>query len=483
MVKRNKELLVFALIIISILLLYVLYVSSFMNLILRIIFAFLLLIFVGLKIQNVIGASGGYGLYMMGSKKGLNVIDNLSKNHKTFWEVMAVWGLTLGFGLLSYPLLKGKIDKRIYVFGIISIILIMLFVLPYIANSFQFINLPRLQNALSTSQSQPQTGLSAISSYVTLGITIFAGFTGSIFYSIILNSESILASIVLYVVNPSLGAAGSGIASQIPGVAPVIPGIDIPLLAGVISLALLLIIHEFSHGVLARTAKVKLKSIGLLVFGFIPIGGYVEPDEKMVDKLNSTKQTNIFSAGIAANFLAMIIFFVLVVIFTTYVIPSAIPYKVLVSGTSPNYPANNILKSGMQVLKWNNYSVNNITTLTKAAAQDRPNGTVTVVTNNGTYAFKAVTSPSNSSKGVIGVMLAYKPVLSTPYEKVIYFFYTLFSLSLLLNFLVAVVNLLPIPGFDGYRIYRANIKNTFFVNALGAFIIIMILVNVLPWLF
>ena len=479
MEKRSIELIVAALVIISILFIYFLYYASFINLMSRVGLAFLMLIAVGITIQRLMGLSGGYGFYMLGSKKGLSTIAHIAQRHKVFWDVMAVWGLTLGFGLLTYPLLKGKMDKRVYGFGILSLVLIMFFVLPYVGSAFQFINIPQIQNAIASSQSSQSTGTQLLT-YATTAVTIIAGFTGSIFASIFINAESILYSLIQYF---TLGAAASGIHNQIPGVAPIIPGIDIPLIAGIASLAILLIIHEFSHGVLAKIAKVRLKSIGLLAFGFIPIGGYVEPDEKQVSKLDKMKQTKIFSAGIAANFIAMLFFFVLVLLFMTYVLPNTIHYKVVVSGTEPNYPASNVLKSGMQVLKWNNNSITDMASLTAAASQDTPNGIVTILTDNGTYSFKAVASPTNSSRGIIGVSLGYMPSIKTPIEKTVYFLYTLFSLSLLLNFLVAVVNLLPIPGFDGYRIYTANIKKTLYVNVLGAFIILLIAVNVLPWLF
>lgn len=485
--QKNSEIVVALLIVFSIIVLYSLYYLNGVSVIIRAALAIALLIAVGSFIKKFLSFSGGYGFYMMGSKKGLSTIDRISKKYRTFWEIMAVWGLTLGFGLLTYPLVKGKIDKRVYAFGVISIILILVFVLPYIANSFSFINLPKLQNAVAASSSSSSSSTSQVQSayllsYASYGISVIAGFSGSILLSLFINTEKILYSIILYLTTPSLGAAGSGIASQIPGVAPVIPGIDIPLFAGIIALALLLIVHEFSHGILSRISKVKLKSIGLLVFGFIPIGGYVEPDEKQISKLNSTSQTNIFAAGIGANFVAMMFFFVLVVVFTIFILPGAYPYKVVVTQTLPNYPANNVLRNGMQILKWNNISIKNISSLTAAAASDHPNGTVTVVTNNGTYAFKAVASPSNSSKGIIGVSLGYEAVITTPYAKVIYFLFTVFSLSLLLNFLVAVVNLLPIPGFDGYRIYTTNIKRRLLVNTLGAFIILMIVINALPWI-
>ena len=479
--KNTSKVVVLALIVLSLFAIYFLYYANSISLIVRIIGAFALLIVVGMIIQRLFEFNGSYGLYMVGSKKGLKTIDDISKHYKIFWEVMAVWGLTLGFGLLTYPLLKGKMDKRVYAFGVVSIILILLFVMPYIANTFQFINLPQLQNAISSAGSQ--TSPNYLLTYVSTAITIIAGFSGSVIFSLALNTELILYSIVTFITNPSLGVVGSGLTSQIPGAAPIIPGIDIALIPGIIALALLLIIHEFSHGILARDAKVKLKSMGLLIFGFIPIGGFVEPDEKQVNKLDRIKQTNIFSAGTASNFVATIVFFVLVFLFITFIIPSAIPYKVVVLQTSPNYPANNVLQKGMQILKWNNHTISNISSLTAAASSDRPNGTVVIVTNTGTYSFKAVASPSNSSRGIIGVSLGYSPVVVTPYQKVVYFLYTLFSLSLLINFLVAVVNLLPIPVFDGYRIYTTNIKNKKLVNTLAALIVIMILINVLPLFF
>ncbi len=483
------KIIVAALVLVSISILYVLYVASGFSLIIRVVFALMILVAVGIAIQKLLKLNGGYGFYMIGGRKGLSTMDNMSKNHKKFWDLMWMWGLTIGFGLLAYPLMKGKIDKKAYAFGIISLVVIILLVEPYIATATQFINLAPIQNA-AAAQSARQ-GPSIISIIVAIA-TVIAGFSGYIFIALFANTELILWSVVKFLTNPSLGTSGSGLASQIPGVAPIIPGIDIPLFAGIISLAILLIIHEFSHGVLARKSKVRLKSTGLLVFGFIPVGGYVEPDEKMVSKLDNVKQTGIFSAGISANLIAMFIFLVLMLIVATYLVPAAYQYKVIVTSTLPNYPANGIIKSGMQILKWNNVSINNLTTLETVGASIKPNQSFYVTAVSGstsaaqminTYKFKAVADPSNSSRGIIGVSLEYEPVIASPFAKIVYFLYAVFALSMLLNFLVAVVNLLPIPGLDGWRIYWANIKSERFIKFMGALVIILIIVNILPWIF
>lgn len=442
-----------------------LYVANALDIYTRVALAFVTLIISGISIQRAMKLNGGYGLYMIGSKKGLRVIDDISKGYKGFWNAMAMWGLTMGFGLLTYPMLKGRIDKRVFAFGVLSSILIVTFVQPHLADAFQFINIPGVQSTISGRTLALQQGANLFA-YAITAVTVVFGFSGYAFISILANAALIL-----------LGH------SQLPGVAPIIPGINLPLIAGLISLIVLLVIHEFSHGVLSRIAKVKLKSIGLLVFGIIPIGAFVEPDEKMVKKLGSTKQTKIFSAGIAANFIATVVFFVLMLFILSYVAPHAYQYGVVVTGTTTGYPANGILKSGMQILEWNNQRITNISDLIAAGAQDKPNSIISVATDSGTFMFRALPQPSNSSRGMIGVELGYLPIIKTPYARSVYFIYTLIALSMLLNFLVAVVNLLPIPGFDGWRIYKANIKSSRFVGFISALIVAGLVINALPWLF
>jgi membrane-associated protease RseP (regulator of RpoE activity) len=479
--RKISKLIALSLVALSIIMFYFLYYASNINIIVRWVFALVILAIVGVTITALLDLRKVfYGFYIMGGKNGISTITEISKRYKVFWEILAVWGLTLGFGLATYPLMRGKIDKRVYAAGIISLILILVFVVPYFSSAFSFINLPQLQNAIAARQQSPQNN---ILYYASTAITIIFGFTGTIILSLLSNAASIIYSIANYLSNISLGVAASGAASQIPGVAPVIPGIDLPLFAGLISLIIILIVHEFSHGIVAKGYKIKLKEIGLLVFGFIPMGAYVEPDEKNLGKLDKIKQTKIFAAGIGSNFALMIIFFLLMMALVVFVIPSAYQYKVTITGTAPNYPANGILQNGMQILYWNNQSTSNITSFENIASQTKPNSTVSVFTNTGLYKFKAVQDPSNSSRGLIGISIAYEPIIQTPYAKVVYFLYTLFALSMLLNFLVGVVNLLPIPGFDGWRIYKANIKSEKIINFFGALVIIIIIINVLPWIF
>ncbi|MEE9174496.1 MAG: site-2 protease family protein [Thermoplasmata archaeon] len=81
-----------------------------------------------------------------------------------------------------------------------------------------------------------------------------------------------------------------------------LPGINpfIPLTYGIFALAVAIIVHEFSHGILARWWKVKIKSLGILLF-IVPIGAFVEPDEEEMQALDRPKRGAIFAAGPGSN--------------------------------------------------------------------------------------------------------------------------------------------------------------------------------------
>ena len=463
--------------------LVMLYLASALSIYVRVALAFAALIVSGLSIQKAMGLGGGYGFYMIGSRKGLKRIDQISNRYKKFWNAMAMWGMVMGFGLFSYPMMKGRIDVRMVAFGVLSLIFMTIFVQPYLAVAAQFISLPGMQVAASGGTPALQQGANLLSVMI-ISVTALFGFSGYVFISIFSNAALILIGIAQFLLSWISGAANvSTLQNQIPGVAPIIPGITLPLAAGIMSLIVLLVIHELSHGMLSRIAEVKLKSIGLLMFGIIPMGAYVEPDEKKVKRLGSVKQTWIFSSGVAANFIAAIVFFALLLLVLNYVVPYAYQYGIVVTGTRQGYPANGVLKTGMQVLQWNGQRIANVSSLVAAGALDRPNTTVSVWTDSGYFSFRAVPLPGNASRGVIGVELGYQPIIKTLYAKFVYFIFTLIAISMLLNFLVAVVNLLPVPGFDGWRIYKANIKSKRIVEFAAALIVAGLIINALPWLF
>jgi membrane-associated protease RseP (regulator of RpoE activity) len=432
----------------------------------------------GIVISSANGFDGFYGFYMLKSKRGLNLIDNISKSNITFWKTLAEWGAVLGFGLLAYVIFRKKINKKALILGYISIILIVLVISPNFGLVLKFLNLPGLSqyNLNITSLTGPTLSLQNI---VLLIVSLVGGFT---FYFIFLIGLISLGT--LYNILTALSTAISGhpnytsLSQQIPGVAPLIPGFTIPLFSGLLALAVVLIVHEFSHGVLSRIAKIKLKSIGLLPFGIIPIGAFVEPDEKEVERLDKDRQNDIFIAGIASNFLLTFVFFLLTTLMILYVMPLFFASGVIIQATVPGAPAYNIITPGSIVYYWNGYRITNLTNLVAAEHNFTPFATVTVNTNRGNYSIRS------NSTGKIGVLLEQYQVPRSPgiQNGLINFVYTFFVLSFVINFFVGAMNLLPLPAFDGWRIYKNRIKSKRTLNAIALLVLIGIVILALPWI-
>jgi membrane-associated protease RseP (regulator of RpoE activity) len=475
-----------ATVIVAIAALYYLYFASYLGAVAQGGGALLVLAASGMIFRALFSLHGGYGVYLLSSKRGIGTVHRIARNHQRFWTSLALWGLVLGFGLLAWPLLKGRISKKLYAFGVVSAAFIMFFIVPFLSYSVIFINIPSLQRFTSTVQPLPSPAQYVGSvlggnliTYALRAVTVLAGFTGYMFYLLALNSYNILVSVVASVSTASIAP----LSNQVAGVAPLIPGLDTPLFAGIIALVVILIVHEMSHGVLASMLKVRLKSVGLLMFGLVPVGAFVEPEEKQVAKLPMIDQDKIMAAGVSSNFLLMLIFFVPMLLMIPYVVGHIYQQSVVITATIPGYPAHNVVPVGSRLVSWNGYMVSNLTSFESFAGNESPGSVINLVTSTGSYTFTSQ-KVNGTSRGLIGIDVGQvsKAVTPTFGDKTIYFFYTLFALLFMLNFLVAVVNLLPLPGLDGWRVYGASIKNRRFVRALTYIVLLMLLVNVLPWI-
>jgi len=90
-------------------------------------------------------------------------------------------------------------------------------------------------------------------------------------------------------------------------VSPILPGIKIPgsdfflpFWHGIISLFLLLVIHEGAHGIISRVHNVKVESTGVGILAILPFA-FVKPNEKQIKKLNVSKRIAMYAAGPFAN--------------------------------------------------------------------------------------------------------------------------------------------------------------------------------------
>src|SRR3972149_3862829 len=90
---------------------------------------------------------------------------------------------------------------------------------------------------------------------------------------------------------------------------PVLPGVKIPgseiyipFWQGIISIFIVILVHEASHGFVSSAFKIKIRSTGIGFLGPLPLA-FVEPDEEKLKKESDVVKYSIFAAGPFSNVL------------------------------------------------------------------------------------------------------------------------------------------------------------------------------------
>jgi membrane-associated protease RseP (regulator of RpoE activity) len=105
----------------------------------------------------------------------------------------------------------------------------------------------------------------------------------------------------------------------LPGVNPIIP-----IFYGWFALVCAIIIHEGAHGIIARNRGLNVKSSGLLFFLIIPIGAFVDVDEKQIAKAKSKDSLRIMAAGIGGNVVAAVVCLIALLIIVNGLSPTIV---------------------------------------------------------------------------------------------------------------------------------------------------------------
>jgi membrane-associated protease RseP (regulator of RpoE activity) len=180
--------------------------------------------------------------------------------------------------------------------------------------------------------------------------------------------EGILATRI-----PASAAPSPAEALGIPGLNPIIP-----LGYGIVALAVGIVLHELAHGIVARSQKVGVKSLGILWF-VVPIGAFVEQDETEMNEAPRRRRTRIAAAGVLANFfLALVFFLLLAATVSTSVQPAA--NGVGVGEVLANTPAaNSSLAPGDIITSVNGTATPTYAALASALSNTTPGEQVAVV--------------------------------------------------------------------------------------------------------
>ncbi len=106
-------------------------------------------------------------------------------------------------------------------------------------------------------------------------------------------------AVTVGLINMLLNGAAKPAASAVV----LLPGINLPLLSGLLALILLLAVHEGGHAVMALAAGLPLERAGVLLVGPLPLGAFVEPNERKLFSSPPRVQLAVLLAGSATNIL------------------------------------------------------------------------------------------------------------------------------------------------------------------------------------
>ena len=290
-----------------------------------------------------------------------------------------------------------------------------------------------------------------------------------------------------------------------PVLAPVLPGIAIPglpklsFLHWILSIFIVAVIHEFSHGIFARFHKTKVKSSGFLILGPI-LGAFVEPDENELKKKSAYKQLSIFAAGSFSNIITGIIILLLAGFIINPIANGAFDFNgVKVASVDKNFPASNAgLQVDDQIISIDNSKIKNINDFVKVLNAKKPNEEITLKTNNQEYEIKLAENPLNKELGYLGVRVTYaeqvvKKEVQNKYgatlPRILYWIKELFGWLWLISIGIGLFNLLPLGPIDGGRMFLTGlgvfVKKEKNVKRIWGFISFLILaliaINLLPF--
>ena len=201
-------------------------------------------------------------------------------------------------------------------------------------------------------------------------------------------------------------------ASQAPPISEAVglPGINpvIPLGYGIVAIVVGIVLHELSHGIVARSQKIGVKSLGVL-WCVVPVGAFVEQDDAQMLAAPRRQRDRVAAAGVLANFVLAIVFFAaLSAVVAVSVAPNA--SGVGIALVEANSPASNVsLAAGDIITQLNGTATPTVAAFESAIAKTTPFTTVPIAfyaASNGSTVSTTIhlgRNPTNASRGFLGV--------------------------------------------------------------------------------
>ena len=290
--------------------------------------------------------------------------------------------------------------------------------------------------------------------------------------------------------------------SAVQGAALVLPiqakGIFyVPFLYWIISIFIIAVIHEFSHGLLARAHNVKVKSSGFAFLGaVVPIipAAFVEPDEAQLNKKPIGPQLSVFAAGPFANIIAAFAFLGIMLLLTPFILNNIVTQEVMITGVAEGYGAEQAgITANESIISIDDQKINSRSELSKVLAEKKPGDIIELQTNRTVYNLTLAENPGSKAQAYMGVNISEKFGINPSFEQkngktlasFILWLIGLINVLFFLNLGIGLFNLAPIGPLDGGRMLLVTLKRylkkeladkIFLYVSLALFLIIIIIV-------
>ena len=291
---------------------------------------------------------------------------------------------------------------------------------------------------------------------------IGVGFLGMVFIS-----YTLITNVIKLITVPE-AASSMGMVLPIP-----VKGVFyVPFFYWIISIFILATIHEFSHGVVARLYKIRVKSSGFGFFSLllpaIPLA-FVEPDEKQLAKAKTHKKLAVFAAGPFSNIaLGIILLLLSAFVISPFAINNIYDYDgVLVNNlvldgneTMPAEAAG--IGIGEKIIEMDGTEVVYVSNFSDVLDRHSPGDTINIVTNVSSYTVILTNMPGTEDVAYVGIFADQSKqikdsfsekfgILVSPIIWIIGLIYWLY----LLNLGIGLFNLVPLGPVDGGLMIKA----------------------------
>ncbi len=261
--------------------------------------------------------------------------------------------------------------------------------------------------------------------------------------------------------------------------------------------------HEIFHGIMCRTEKIRIKSVGWVLLAIIP-GAFVEPDEKQLKRAKRSVKLKVYAAGSFANFLlAGIMLLVMLLSFNALFQPDGAPFVANESSVfSKNLSGILLSIDGKSIASSNEFRQilssyspgDSVRVSVTEGVRVVPKVSTTsfmspVLVADGTnvteYTVVLKENPESEGRPYLGVAV---PQIDSVRNSGFVPLYSLFFWIFVLNLGIGIVNILPIKPLDGGLFFEEIVgrftKNTkIIVRAVSVLVLLLMVFNLVGPIF